>query len=94
VELKVASFGRQGRIVPLAVRPVQIGWHERMHRAGGTTFMLFGVLGATGWLAFLMKGCPRSRLMHWQKGFSPDELWPVAVDDVLDKEKWWRALSV
>ena len=94
VELKVAGFGRSGRIVPANVRAVQIGWHERMHRAGATTYMLLGVPTATGWLAWVLKGCWRARLMHWQKGYTQDELWPVAVDDKLDLEKWWRALQV
>ena len=94
VELKVAGFGRSGRIVPANVRAVQISWHERMHRAGGRTYMLFGVPGATGWLAWVMAGCSRERLMHWQKGYNQDELFQVAVDGKLDREKWWNSLRV
>lgn len=93
VELKVASFGRQGRITPLNVRPVQIGWHERMHRANAWTYLLLGILGATGWMAWVLDDCSRAKLMHWQKGFAQEELAQVAVDDKLDKEKWWRALG-
>lgn len=94
VELKVANFGRAGRIVPTVVRPVQISWHERMRRAGGTTFMLLGIPGATGWLAFMLRDCGRARLMLWQRGFPQDDLVLVAVDGKLDREKWWRALRV
>ena len=93
VELKVASFGRSGRIVPVNVRAVQISWHERMHRAGATTFMLLGIPGATGWLAWVLKGCSRARLMHWQKGYNQDELFQVAVDGKLDREAFWRSLG-
>ena len=94
VELKVANFGRSGRIVPTNVRAVQISWHERMHRTGATTFMLLGIPGATGWLAWVLKGCWRARLMHWQKGYNQDELFQVAVDDKLDLDKWWNSLRV
>ena len=94
VELKVASFGRQGRIVPNHIRAVQIGWHERMHRAGATTYLLLGIAGATGWLAWMMRGCSRAKLMGWQKGFNQDELAQVAVDDRLDREAFWRSLHV
>lgn len=94
VELKVASFGRQGRVTPLNVRAVQVGWHERMQRAGASTFMLFGIPAASGWLAWIMRGCPRSKLMFWQKGYNPDELFQVAVDGKLDREKFWRSFGV
>ena len=56
--------------------------------------MLLGIPGATGWLAWVMAGCNRARLMHWQKGFVQDEFAQVAVDGKLDREKFWKSLRV
>lgn len=63
-----------------------------MHRAGGRTYMLFGIPGAAGWLVWIMAGCNRTRLMHWQKGYNQEELFQVAIDDKLDREGFWKSL--
>ena len=92
VELKVVNFGRSGRIVPVNLRAVQIGWHERMHRAGARSFMLLGHPGSTGWHAWMLTPCTRERLMGWQRGFALDTLAHVATDGTLEHAAWQQVL--
>lgn len=71
VEAKVAKLD-QGLIWSRDIRPVQIGWHFGLMKAGGFSAFVFGVLERKRWDAYVFPVCSNEfyRLMAWRDGIS------------------------